>query len=281
MRWDVLTRHTSLLIIFLSISLAYPLFGDDFAQAPFEVAAASPILVIANPNAINFDLSGAIFGTESTALDSSPVNDRVIVAGGAQQQNLPQKKKDHNPPPSWIRKVPGKGAPKPSNPNIPEGAWGRYPGYPNENTNLDDMYELDPNTRERLRFKRQPRWHCDEGLALFCCRPLLILCHTCESVPVSSLSSVHATSSGDGIRTLELGSQSQELTWFAPASFSQWKMARMHPKSAKVLWNYRRCKRIFHCSIPQPTHDLSQYLPSCELQKESKQKPLLKVLPTG
>lgn len=131
MRWDFL--------IFLSISLANLLFADDFVQAPFEVAAASPNLGIANPNALNFGPSDATFGTDWAALDSSLVNDRVIVAGGAQQQNLPQRKKDDNLSPTWIRKVPpGRGAPKPSNPIIPEGAWGRYPGYPNENTKLDD-----------------------------------------------------------------------------------------------------------------------------------------------
>lgn len=206
MRWDVLTRHISLLIIFVSISLADPPFADDFSQAPFEVAAASPILGIGNPNAFNFGLPDANFGTESAALDSLLINDQTMVAGGVQQQILPQRKKDDNLPPSWIRKAggSGRGAPKPSNPNIPDGAWGRYPGYPNEDTNLDDMYELDPNTRERLRFKLQPRLHCDEGLALLCCRPLLILCHNCELVPVSSLSSAPVTTSSDG--TLELGS---------------------------------------------------------------------------
>lgn len=180
MRWD--------LLIFLSISLANPLFANDFVQAPFEVAAASPNLGLANPNALNLDPSDATFGIDWAALDSSLVNDWVIVAGGAQQYNLPQRKKDDNLSPTWIRKVPlGRGAPKPSNPNIPEGAWGRYPGYPNQNTKLDDMYELDPNTRERLRFKRQPKLHCDEGLALLCCRPLFVLCNSCKLVPFSSL----------------------------------------------------------------------------------------------
>lgn len=212
MRWDVLTRHISLLIILVSISLADPPFTDDFSQAPLEVAAASPILGIANPNAFNFGLPDATFGTESAALDSLLVNDQTIVAGGDQRQILPQRKKDDNLPPSWVRKAggAGRGAPKPSNPNIPEGAWGRYPGYPNEDTSIDDMYELDPNTRERLRFKLQPRLHCDEGLALLCCRPLLILCHDCELVPVSSLSYAQVTTSSDG--TPEPGSQSQELT---------------------------------------------------------------------
>lgn len=235
MRWDVLTRHTSLLFVFLSISLANPLFTGDFAQAPFEIVAANPALGIANPNAFNFGISVATFGTESAALDSSPANDQVILADGVKQQILPQRKKDDSLPPSWTRKEvgPGRGAPKPSNPNIPEGAWGRYPGYPNENTNLDDMYELDPNTRERLRFKPQLRWHCDEGLSLLCCRPLLILCYPCELVPVSLLSSSQVTSLSDG--TLKLGSQSQELTWFAPATFSPRKRARMHPRSAKML----------------------------------------------
>lgn len=195
MRSDVLTRHISLLVIFISLSLAVladPTFADDFSQAaPFEVAAASPFLGIANnPNAFNLGLPDATSETESTP-DSLLVNDQTTVAGGAQQQTLPQRKKDDNLPPSWIRKSggPGRGAPKPSNPNIPEGAWGRYPGYPNEATNLDDLYELDPNTREQLRFKRQPRLNCDEGLALLCCRPLLILCHDCELVPYQSLHS--------------------------------------------------------------------------------------------
>lgn len=217
MRWDVLTLHISLLLIFVSISLADPPFADDFSQAPFEVAAESPILGIANPKAFNPD---ATFGTEPASLDSLLINDQTIVAGEVHQKILPQTKKDDNLPPSWIRKAggSGRGAPMPSNPNIPEGAWGRYPGYPNEGTNLDDMYELDPNTRERLRFKLQPRLHCDEGLALLCCRPLLILCHNCELVPVSSLSSVKVTTSRDS--TLGSGSQSQELIWSATASFS-------------------------------------------------------------
>lgn len=209
MRWDVLTRHISLLVIFISISLADPPFADDFSQAPFEVAAAAgPNLAIANPNAFNFGLPDATSGTGSTH-DILLVNDQTTVAGGAQQQILPQRKKDDNLPPTWIRKSggPGRGAPKPSNPNIPEGAWGRYPGFPNEVTNLDDLYELDPNTRERLRFKRQPRLNCDEGLVLLCCRPLLILCHDCELVPVSSSSlSAHVTTtSSDGtLRTWQV-----------------------------------------------------------------------------
>lgn len=190
MRGDVLTWQIILLITFLSLSLANnPFFADDSTQAPFEVAAAGPILGIVDPdpdpNGANFGLLPDVtFATDSAALDSLPApSDQVIVAGGAQQQNLPQKKKNDNLPPTWIRKEPGgpgKGAPKPSNPKIPEGVWGRYPGYPSENTNLDDLYELDPNSRERLRFKKQPKGHCDEGFHLFCCRPLLILCYTCE-----------------------------------------------------------------------------------------------------
>lgn len=188
MRGDVLTWQIILLITFLSLSLANShSFADDYAQAPFEVAAAGPILGIVDPdpNGANFGLLPDVtFETDSAALDSLPApSDQVIVAGGAQQQNLPQKKKNDNLPTTWIRKEPGgpaKGAPKPSNPKIPEGVWGRYPGYPSENTNLDDLYELDPNSRERLRFKKQPNGHCDEGFHLFCCRPLLILCYTCE-----------------------------------------------------------------------------------------------------
>lgn len=188
MRGDVLTWQIILLITFLSLSIANnPFFADDYAQAPFEVAAAGPILDIVDPdpNGPNFGLLPDVtFATDSAALDSLPApSDQVIVAGGAQQQILPQKKKNDNLPPAWIRKEPGspgKGAPKPSNPKIPEGVWGRYPGYPSENTNLDDLYEVDPNSLERLRFKKQPTGHCDEGFHLFCCRPLLILCYTCE-----------------------------------------------------------------------------------------------------
>ena len=183
MRWGLLTRHTILHTTFLSISLANP-FADDYGQAPFE-EAAGPILDIVDPNAVNFGLlSDATFATDSV-LDSLPAvaNDQVVVAGGAQQQNLPQKEQNDNLHPPLIRKVPGspgRGAPKPSNPNIPEGQFGRYPGFPNENTDLGDLYELDPNTGKRLQFKKQPRWHCEEGFELLCCRPLLILCYACE-----------------------------------------------------------------------------------------------------
>lgn len=184
MRCDVLTWHKIVLTTFLSLAHAITFLADDYAQAPFEVAAAGPLLGAVDPNAVNFGLlSDATFQTDSAAVDSLPVNDQVIVSGKAQQQSLPQRKEDDDLPPTWIRVEPGgpgRGAPKPSNPKIPEGGWGRYPGYPNESTNLDDLYELEPNTRKRLQFKQQPRWHCDEGFHLLCCRPLLILCYTCE-----------------------------------------------------------------------------------------------------
>ena len=185
MCWGVLTWQIILLVTFLSLSLANnPFLADDYAQAPFEEAAAGPILGIVDPepNGANFGLLPDVtFATDLSAHDSLPApSDQVIIADGAQQQNLPQKKKNDNLPTTWIRKEPGRGAPKPSNPNIPEGVWGRYPGYPSENTNLDDLYELDPQSRERLQFKKQPKGNCDEGLYLFCCRPLLILCYTCE-----------------------------------------------------------------------------------------------------
>lgn len=188
MRWGVLIWQIILLITFLSLSLANsPFLAGDYAQAPFEVAAGGPILGIVDPdpNGANFGLlPGVTFATDSAALDSLPApSDQVVVADGAQQQYTPQKKKNDNLRPTWIRQEPGgpgRGAPKPSNPKIPEGLWGRYPGYPSENTNLDDLYELDPNSRERLQFKKQPKGHCDEGFYLLCCRPLLILCFTCE-----------------------------------------------------------------------------------------------------
>lgn len=183
MRWGgVLTWQIILLVKFLSLSIASnPFLADDYAQAPFEVAAAGPILRIVDPDP-NFGILPVVtFATDSAAFDGFPApSDQVLVADGAQQQNLPQKKKHDNPPVTWIRNEPGRGAPKPSNPNIPEGVWGRYPGYPSENTNLDDLYELDPKSRERLQFKKQPKGHCDEKFHLVCCRPLLILCYTCE-----------------------------------------------------------------------------------------------------
>lgn len=218
MRRDFPSRH---IILLTTLSLANLNIADDYAQAPFEVASAGPILSIVDPDPANFGLlSDATFATDSTVLDTLPANDQVIVAGGAQKQI--QKEKNDNLPPTWIREEPngsGRGAPEPSNPKIPEGRWGRYPGYPNENTNVDDLYELDPKTRKRLQFKQQPRWHCDEGFYLLCCRPLLILCYPCELSRY--LQPLLQTPHQAGNVTVRLGSQSEELTmFFAPASFS-------------------------------------------------------------
>lgn len=98
MRWGVLIWQIILLITFLSLSLANsPFLADDYAQAPFEVAAAGPILgtVDPDPNGANFGLLPDVtFATDSAALDSLPApSDQVIVADGAQQQYTPQKKK--------------------------------------------------------------------------------------------------------------------------------------------------------------------------------------------
>lgn len=217
MRQDFPTRHIIPLITFTSLILANPFFADDYyAQAPFEVAAAGPTV---DPNPVNFDLlSDTTFATDSGAFDTLPANDKVIVAGGAQQQNLPQKEKNDDLPPTWMREGgPGRGTPKPSNPKIPEGGWGRYPGYPNEHTNLDDLYELDPNTRKRLQFKQQPKWHCDEGFHLLCCRPLLILCYPCKLS--QSLHPPLQMPPQAVIVIVGLGSQRQGLTFFRSAFF--------------------------------------------------------------
>lgn len=102
MRRDFPSRH---IILLTTLSLANLNIADDYAQAPFEVASAGPILSIVDPDPANFGLlSDATFATDSTVLDTLPANDQVIVAGGAQKQI--QKEKNDNLPPTWIREEP-------------------------------------------------------------------------------------------------------------------------------------------------------------------------------
>lgn len=76
MRRDFPSRH---IIVLTTLCLANLNIADDYAQAPFEVASAGPIL--------------STFATDSTVLDTLPANDQVIVAGGAQQQIQEEKKR--------------------------------------------------------------------------------------------------------------------------------------------------------------------------------------------